>query len=36
MESENTKKHYYFYLHRNKINNKIYIGETCQKNPNDR
>ena len=36
MESKDTKKHYYFYLHRNKVNNKVYIGETYQKNPNDR
>ena len=24
-------KTYYIYLHRNKINNKVYIGQTCQK-----
>lgn len=27
---------YYIYMHRNEINNKIYIGQTCQSPPNKR
>lgn len=32
----NDIKHYFIYAHINKINHKVYVGETSQKNPEDR
>ena len=36
MENNNEKKYYYFYKHQNKINNKVYIGQTYQNPPEKR
>ena len=36
MENNSEKKYYYFYKHQNKINNKVYIGQTYQNPPEKR